>query len=137
MDLIAQSIAVNVLDGDEVGAFALTDFVDVGDVRMIECSSGGGLLLEAAHSILISSNSRGQNLQRDLAMEPHVLRQINFAHATLAEQRANLIVVEPSIGSKCGNLGGGTILLTPIKPGGYIVRGFLGIFRALLMGSQQ
>src|SRR5947207_12107653 len=136
MDLIAQSIAVNVLDGDEVGAFALADFVDVGDVRMIECSSGGGLLLEAAHSILISSNSRGQNLQRDFAMQPHVLRQINFAHATFAEQRANLIVVEPSIGSRCGDSRRNSPLLCQV-PGGYIVRWFLGIGLSLLMCSQQ
>src|SRR2546423_1915794 len=100
MDLIAQGFTVYVLYGDEVRAFALADFVDVRDVRMIECGSGSGFLLEAAHSILIRSDCGRKNLQRDLAMQPHVFRQIDFAHATSAEQRANLIVVEPSIGSK-------------------------------------
>ena len=41
MNLLAQRITVDVLHGDEVRAFALADFVDVRDVRMIEC--GGGL----------------------------------------------------------------------------------------------
>ena len=100
MDLIAQSIAINVLHGDEMYAFALTDFVDVRDVRMIERGSGGGLLLEAAHSIPISSNLGRQDLQRDFAMQPQIFRQINFAHAPFAEQRADLITIDASIGRK-------------------------------------
>src|SRR5438132_1339703 len=100
VDLIAQSVAVNVLHGDEMYTFALTDFVDVRDVRMIERGGGGGLLLETAHSISISSNFGRQNLQRDFAMEPQVFRQINFAHATFAEQRADLITIDASIGRK-------------------------------------
>ena len=78
----------------------LADLVNVRDVWMIECGGGLRLLLKAAHSILISSNFGRQNLQRDFAMQPHVFRQINFAHATFAEQRANLIAVDSSIGSK-------------------------------------
>src|SRR5215217_9727179 len=97
MDLIAQSIAVDVLDGDEVGALARTDFVNMRDVWMIEGSGDGGLLFKAAHSIPVRSNSGRQNLQRDLAMQSHVFRQINFAHAPFAEQCSNLVMVETSI----------------------------------------
>ena len=40
VDLLAQSNAVDKLHRDEVHAFALADFVDVRDVRMIERGRG-------------------------------------------------------------------------------------------------
>src|SRR6266404_8128844 len=116
-----------------MGAFALTDLVDVRDMRMVECGGGCGFLLEAAHSILISSHCGRQNLQRYFAVQPHVFRQIDFAHATFAEQRANLIVIEPSMGSKFVDIGSDATLLCQV-PGGYIVRWFLGIGLPLLVG---
>src|SRR5881397_1191655 len=115
-------------------ACALTDFVDVRDMRMIKCGRGRRLLLEAAHSILISSNCCGQNLQRDFAMQTHILCQINFAHATFAEQRANLVTVETSIGSKERETGRAATMLCKV-PGGYIVRWFLRK-GSLLMGIE-
>ena len=85
MNLIAQGIAIDILHSDEMRAFALADFVDMRDVRMIERGSGGGLLLETAHSISISSNFGRQNLQRNRSIQLRVMRQIYFAHPARAE----------------------------------------------------
>ncbi len=84
MDLLVQSITVNVLHSDEVGAISLTNLVDVGDVRMIKRGSRARLLIEAPHSLLIRGNLGRQKLQRDFAMQPRVFGQINLAHPTLA-----------------------------------------------------
>src|SRR5712692_4789621 len=61
---------------------------------MIQCGSSFGLLHEAAHAFLVRSDIRGQNLQRNFAIQPGVLRQINLAHPARAELRADFIAAE-------------------------------------------
>ena len=68
MDLLAQSLSVDILHRDEMNAFALADLVDVRDVRMIQGGRSHGFLIKAPHSILVRSEIRGQNFQCDLAM---------------------------------------------------------------------
>ena len=76
---------------------SLRFLVDMRDVWMIECRRGHGFLHEAPHSIPVSGHRRRQDLQGYFAMQPQVLRQINFTHPSFAEQRANLIMVETGI----------------------------------------
>src|SRR2546427_5400710 len=96
MDLLAQCYAVDQLHSDEVRATVLADLEDLRDVRMTECGSGLSFLNKAAHPIFVGSSGGGQDFQRDQTAQGGVLGQINFAHATFAEQRANLIAVDSS-----------------------------------------
>src|SRR5215470_2024514 len=72
MDLRAQRNPLQQFHRDVIDTIALTDLEDLRDVWMTEGGSSLRLLLKPPHSILIVSNSRGQYLQRHLAMQPHV-----------------------------------------------------------------
>ena len=61
---------------------------------MIQRGSGLGLLHKPLHSIRVSSNVSGQNLQRNLAIEFGILRQIHLAHSALANLRADFVAAE-------------------------------------------
>src|SRR6266705_4665056 len=94
MDLIAQSLSVDILHGDEMHAFALADLVDVRDVRMIQRGGSHGFLIKSPQSILVRSEIRGQDFQCDLAMQTRVFRQIHLAHSARADLRADLVASE-------------------------------------------
>src|SRR6266496_6613604 len=87
MDLFAQSLTVDKLHRDEVRAFALTNLVDVRDVRMIERCRGLRFLNKAAHAVLFGGQLTRQDLQGDFAFELCVLSQIHFTHSARAEDR--------------------------------------------------
>jgi len=74
-----------------VHAIAFSDLIYVRDIRMIQCGGGGCLLFEASHPIFVSREIWWKNFQGDVAMEPRVFSQINFAHAALADFRADFI----------------------------------------------
>src|SRR6185436_16546812 len=58
--------------GIRARALALTDVMDGEDVRMRERGDRSGLALEAGAAIGIARHTRGQHLDRDLAIEPCV-----------------------------------------------------------------
>src|SRR5438067_546640 len=98
---LAQRLAIDEFSGDEMYALPygwatapLVDLMNGDDVGMIQGGSGLGLLDKALHSIRVSSNVSGQHLQRNLAIEFGVLRQIHLAHPALADLRADLIAAE-------------------------------------------
>ncbi len=80
----AQRLAVDELSRYEMHRIGLVNFVDGDDVGMIQSGCSLRFLDEALHAILMSSNIRGQNLQRNFAIEFCILRQIHLAHPTLA-----------------------------------------------------
>jgi hypothetical protein len=98
VNLLPECYAFNKLHGDEVRPLALTNLVNVRDVRMVESGRGRGLLFETAHSILVSSHFGGKNLQRDFAMESQILRQINFTHPALADLGNGAVMGQGCIG---------------------------------------
>jgi hypothetical protein len=55
---------------------------------------GARLLLEAAQPLLVPGVVGGQQFQRDLATEPRVLGQIDFAHPALPQRRDDFVVAE-------------------------------------------
>jgi hypothetical protein len=65
-----------------------TNVVDLTDVRVIESCDSPGLTLETLVKPLQGS------LDRDVTLQPSVVRAINFAHATLADERLNAIGAE-------------------------------------------
>lgn len=53
------------------------------------------LALEARQRLRISRQMLGQDLDSDLAIQPHVARPVNGSHASAAEQLQDLVSAEP------------------------------------------
>ena len=64
------------------------------DVRVIDGGKGPGLLLESSEGFAIGRHLVRQNLESDLAVEMRVLRPIDLAHPTLAEEIQDLVVAQ-------------------------------------------
>jgi len=94
MDLLAQSLSVDILHPDEMHAFALADLVDVRDVRMIQRGGCHSFLIKAPHSILVRGEIGGQDFQCDLAMQTRVFRQIHLPIPPAPDLRADLVASE-------------------------------------------
>jgi hypothetical protein len=73
---------------------ALTDVVDLTDVRVVQCSNRPGLMLEATQPVGISGEHRRKNLDRHIAPEARVACPIHLAHAARADLSANFIRAE-------------------------------------------
>ena len=58
---------------------------------MIELARGARLDLEPPQAIRIAGVLGRQDLQRDVAPEPRVVREVHLAHAARAEQRLDLV----------------------------------------------
>ncbi len=98
----AQGRAFNVLHRDEVEARRLRRSRRHARCRVIERGCGGRFLFETAHTILIRGDFSRQDFQRDFAIQARVVRQVDFAHTSRAEQRANLIATELCLGEGHG-----------------------------------
>src|SRR2546428_13010161 len=85
MNLLAQRSTIDKLHGDEVHTVAIADFMDGGDVRMIERRRGSCFLSEAPHAVLIRGEVSRKNLERNLAVKFGVLCEINLTPATRTE----------------------------------------------------
>ena len=73
-------------NGDVVRA---ADVVHGNNRGMVERGCGPGFLLEPPQAIMIGCVSGGQDLDRDVATETRVVRQIDLAHPARA-QRARI-----------------------------------------------
>src|SRR5438445_13652421 len=100
MNLLAQRSAIDTLHGDEVHTVALADFMDGGDVRMIERRRGFCFLSEAPHAVLIRGEVSRQNLERNLAVKFGVLCEIDLTHATRTELGNDAIVRQAGAGGQ-------------------------------------
>src|SRR5438128_1947390 len=98
MNLFAQRSAIDKLHGDEVHSAALADFMDGGDVWMIERRRRLCFLSEAPHAVLIRGEVSRQNLERNLTIQFCVLREIDLTHATRPELGNDSIVRQAGAG---------------------------------------
>ena len=67
---------------------------------MIERSEDLGFTLEAREAVGIEREFGGQDLQRDVAIEPGVARSIDLAHAAHAKQAGDFVSAETSAGGQ-------------------------------------
>ena len=95
-DLFAQRQALDEFGGDEMLLAGMADLIDGDDVRMIERAGDFGLLLEAMHALGVPQKLFRQQLERDLAIQPCVARQVNLSHAACAKQRNHFVMRQPS-----------------------------------------
>jgi hypothetical protein len=90
-DAIRQRLSVDELEHEGSDAAAFFEPVDRGDVRMLERGEHARLALEAGEPVGIAGEDFRENLQRDVAFEPRIAREIDFAHAARTDQRLNTI----------------------------------------------
>src|SRR5262249_53346229 len=87
-DARAQGLALDVLEREVRPAVVLAERVERHDVRVVEARSRAGLLEESLDAAALHDGALDE-LQRHRAAEREVLREVDLAHAALAEEAAN------------------------------------------------
>lgn len=72
---------------------------------MRELRRGARLPLETLATLGLVSHVIGQHLQRDAPPEPYLVREVNFAHASPAEEADNSIRSQGCTGGEAGRRG--------------------------------
>ena len=83
----AKALTVDEFRGDEVSSTSFVDAVDREDVRVIERGCRSRLLLKAAQAIVVLRLLGRKELERNLATERGVVREIDLAHTAGAKLR--------------------------------------------------
>ena len=91
-----ERFAVEQRHHEVVNAVGLADIVDAADVRMIELRDGVRFPFETSAALPVIGDVGGEDLDRDVAIEPAVSRPIDFAHAASAEERVDFVRAESS-----------------------------------------
>ena len=87
----AQRLALDELHRDEAAASTVADVVDGDDVRMVERRRGARSRSKRRPLGVAAVDPRAEELERDVAAEPRVVRAIDLAHAAAPDQRQHLI----------------------------------------------
>ena len=94
LDQRLDGLALDQLHGDEEALGALVDVVDLRDRRVIDGARGARLLEEAGLAALVPRQLGRQELERHGPAEAGVARLVDDAHAALAEQLLDLVVLD-------------------------------------------
>jgi hypothetical protein len=85
-DLVREIAALEKLHRQVKAAIVeLTEVEHVEHVRVLDARRADRFLLKARDDLALAGVFRAQHLERDALLDRHVLRQINFPHAALAE----------------------------------------------------
>ncbi len=90
-----QRLPLHELHGEEAALEQVADLVDRDDVRVVERRRGARFLLEAPDRVGVAGERGPQQLHRDLAAKPGVVRQVDLAHPAAADQRQHLVGADP------------------------------------------
>jgi hypothetical protein len=77
---------------------AVLHTVDRGNVRMVQRGEDFGFTLKSRETFGIGGERLGQDLDRHVALQPHVARAINLAHTAGADGRKDLVRSETIAG---------------------------------------
>ena len=80
-----QSVTLEEFGDDEWLAVVFADVVDGQDIRMVERSRGSRLVFEPAQAVGVAAHRIGQDLDRDVAVEPIVVGAVDQSHTALAD----------------------------------------------------
>ena len=108
---LLQILALDQLEREEGLAARLLEPVDRGDVGMVERREHVRLALEAGEPLRVPRDFRGQDLDRDVAVQVRVSRAIDLAHPAGAERRG-----DPVVGEALANHQSGAIFSTYNHP---------------------
>src|SRR5262249_16921969 len=84
-DTFAERLTFDIAHDEEDEAVRLADAMDRNDVRMREAGGHSSFTDEALSCMSLHGEVGGQNLDGDVAIELHVAREIDDAHAATAE----------------------------------------------------
>ena len=88
----------DVFHDDEGDAALFADVMDRADVRMAELRDGLRLTLEARPPRGVVHHGGRQHLDRDVAVEPRIVRPVDLAHPARAEQAHDFVGAESRAG---------------------------------------
>src|SRR5262245_20542411 len=91
---IAQRLAADEFHGDERNAVSFANVVNDRDVWVLERGRGACLLDEASPARRISDERGRQNLYRDIAVQPLIMRAIDLPHPAGANRLGDLVGTE-------------------------------------------
>ena len=83
MHQAAQGLPIDKFHPNEIYTAALADFVDMCDVGVVERRRGFCFLRKSPHPLLIVRKLDRQNLQRNLAIQFGIQREIHLSHPAL------------------------------------------------------
>src|SRR5687768_765156 len=95
LEHVTQAAAPDVLHGDEALIAVEPDVVDGDDARVVQPGCKTRLTNEPLPGLLIAGRVGAQDLDRDVALEACVMRQVHFSHAPCAERRNDFIGAQP------------------------------------------
>ena len=88
---LCQREAFDELEDERLAALDVLDAVNAGDVSMIERRKDPGFTLEPAQAVLIERERRREDLDRDVTLEPRIVRPVDFAHPAGAQPADHLV----------------------------------------------
>ena len=84
-DELVEGLALDVLHSEEALVLRLLDREQGDDVGVVERGHDLGLALEPPQPLGLPRHGRRQELERDVALQPGVLGEVDDAHAALAQ----------------------------------------------------
>ena len=94
LQAFSQRLPFEVLHDEVVDAVLLTNIMERADMRVIQRRDGAGFALEAFAELRIRCNVRGQDFDRDGAIEASVAGFVDFTHAPRTNGREDLVGAE-------------------------------------------
>src|SRR5271165_3906651 len=92
-DQLIKRLSVNILHRNKVQEFAVhfsaVDVVNGNDIVMVQGRGQLRLLNETRPALRIANRPSTQDFDRDFAPEPGIRGQVNFAHSSFTERRAD------------------------------------------------
>src|ERR1051326_3645338 len=89
-----ERLAFDVRHDDEAAAICFRDFVHRADVWMIEFCGGLSFAEQTLASVFVLGGISREQFNGDATVQHCIFREINFAHAALANLRANFVTTE-------------------------------------------
>ncbi len=100
-DALRQVFARHELHGEGMDAAGLLEPVDLRDVLMVERRKGLRFAPEAGDAVRVGRERLGQDLDRDIAVEPRVSRPVDLPHPAGAEGREDFIRTQACASGEC------------------------------------
>src|SRR5205823_4432711 len=97
-ELGRQRFALQVFHHQVGDSLVVTNVVQSADVRMIQSSHGVSFAVEPFAKLRIGGEGRGQNFDRDRAIEAGIASFVNLAHSAGASERDDLVGAKASAG---------------------------------------
>jgi hypothetical protein len=90
---------------DQAGRWSFFKTIEVRDVGVIERRENLGLSLEPGDAIRIADDGIGEDLDRDVAIEPGIAGAVHLSHAAFAEGGQDFVRPESRAGRQCHRAG--------------------------------